>query len=150
MKIQIVLRSVSVSLAFIYLAACSPPQTSSSSAAPAPSIDVCSSCGVVQSISPVVQAGGRTGAGAVIGAVVGGVAGNQVGGGTGRDVATVAGAVGGAILGDNIEKNRNTTTEYDIVINMQDGSQQRITMQDPGSISPGSAVYVRDGNITLR
>lgn len=144
-KIQFVLRTLSASVVLTYLAACSPPQAASS-----PAVEVCSSCGVVQSISPVTQTGETTGAGAVIGLVVGGVAGNQVGGGTGNQIATAAGAVGGAILGNSIEQNRNTVVGYDVVIAMQDGSQQFITIQDPGTISPGAAVNVRGGEISLR
>ncbi|MDT8429551.1 MAG: glycine zipper 2TM domain-containing protein [Pseudomonadales bacterium] len=152
MKIQFALRSMGSVVMLAYLTACSPQLGgSTASAAPAASVrDVCSSCGVVESISPVTQEGRTTGAGAVIGAVVGGVAGNQVGGGSGKKVATAAGVIGGALLGNNIEQNRNTVTDYDVVITMQDGSQQFLTMQDPGNISPGSAVHVNGSSITLR
>ena len=149
-NMQFVLRSVGVSVALTYLAACSPQEAVSAAPAPAPVQAVCSTCGVVQSISPMTQTGTSTGTGAVIGAVVGGVAGNQVGGGTGNKVATAAGVIGGAILGNNIEQNRNSSTWYDVVITMQDGSKQYVSIQNPGSISPGSAVYVNGSNITLR
>lgn len=145
MKIQFVLRSAAASLLLITFAACSPPQ-----AASGPAREVCASCGVVQSVSPITQSGGSTGAGAVIGAVVGGVAGNQVGGGSGKDIATAAGLVGGALLGNNIEKTRSTSTSYEIVVSMDDGRRQTVTVQNPGGISPGSAVNVSGGDITLR
>lgn len=141
---QFDLRSAGLSLALISLVACSPPQAST------PAQEICSTCGVVQSISPVTTEGGTTGAGAVIGAVVGGVAGNQVGGGSGNTVATAAGVIGGALLGNNIEQNRNTSTVFDIVIRMQDGSQRSVTVPDPGSISPGAAVNVSGNTISLR
>lgn len=148
MKTQTVLRAASVSLACIYIAACSPPQAVSA-AGSSTAREICNSCGVVQSISPVTQEGSSTGAGAVIGAVVGGVAGNQVGGGSGKDIATAAGVVGGALLGNTIEQNRNNSVGYEVVVTMQDGSRQLITVQDPGSISPGSAVNVNGSSITL-
>ncbi len=144
MKIQIALRTVSISLACAYIAACSPPQAASS----APR-EVCSTCGIVQSISSVSENGSSTGAGAAIGAVVGGVAGNQVGGGSGKNIATVAGVVGGALLGNNIEQNRNKLVGYEVVVTMQDGSSRLITIQDAGSINPGSAVSVVGDTISL-
>lgn len=119
-------------------------------AAPAPAAVVCSSCGVVRSVTAVSEAGATTGAGAVIGGIVGGVAGNQVGGGSGKKIATAAGVIGGALLGNNIEQNRASSSWYEIVIDMQDGSQQFITVPDAAGISPGAQVAVNGGNIALR
>lgn len=156
MKIQFVLRSASLSIMFATIAACSQPDASSSSGSGAGStattstIETCSSCGVVRSITPVTQDGRSSGAGAAIGAVVGGVAGNQVGGGSGQRVATVAGVVGGALLGNTIEQNRNATTVYTIVVDMEDGGQQSVTVPDPLNITPGAAVNVHGDNISLR
>lgn len=154
MKTIFVLRAVSVSVMLAGIVACSPPEAASTSSAPGPVsttiIESCSSCGVVRSISPVTQQGGSTGTGAVIGAVVGGVAGNQVGGGSGKKIATAAGVIGGALLGNNIEQNRNTTTWYNVVIEMEDGGQQTIAVQDPHNISLGSAVNVYGNSISLR
>ena len=153
MKNKFVLRAVSVSIMFASIAACTPPEAASS---PAPGpvsttiIESCSSCGVVRSITPVTQQGSSTGAGAVIGAVVGGVAGNQVGGGNGNKIATAAGVIGGALVGNNIEQNRNTSTLYNVVVEMDDGGQQSVTVQGPVNISPGSAVNVYGDNISLR
>lgn len=153
MKTIFVLRAVSVSILFAGITACSPPEAASSST-PGPVsttvIESCSSCGVVRSITPVSQQGTSTGTGAVIGAVVGGVAGNQVGGGNGKKVATAAGVIGGALLGNNIEQNRNASTWYNVVVEMEDGGQQTITVQDPMNISPGAAVNVYGDNISLR
>lgn len=119
-------------------------------AAPVRAPEVCTTCGVVRSITAIAQQGQGTGVGAALGAIVGGVAGNQVGGGSGRKIATVAGAVGGALLGNNIEKNRNATSYYEVVIAMEDGSQQLLTVQDASGISVGSAVTVRGDVISLR
>jgi uncharacterized protein YcfJ len=118
--------------------------------APAPPPAVCASCGVVRSITVIAQEGQGTGVGAALGAIVGGVAGNQVGGGSGRKIATVAGAVGGALLGNNIEKNRNAVTYYEVAIDMEDGSRQLITVPDTGGLAVGTAVSVQGDIINLR
>jgi outer membrane lipoprotein SlyB len=81
---------------------------------------------------------------------VGGVAGNQVGGGSGKKIATAAGVIGGALLGNTIEQNRNTSSWYEIVIDMDGGGQQFITVPDALGITPGTAVTVQGGNIALR
>lgn len=137
---------------FAAITACSPPEAASPASGPVSTVGVesCSSCGVVRSISPVTQEGSTSGAGAVIGAVVGGVAGNQVGGGSGKQVATVAGVIGGALLGNNIEQNRNSSVSYNIVVDMEEGGERSITVQDPLNISLGSAVNVHGDTITLR
>lgn len=118
--------------------------------APAPAPVVCATCGVVSSVTAVQQEGRGTGIGAVAGAVVGGVVGNQVGGGSGRKIATAAGAIGGALLGNNIEKKRNSSSYYEITIDMEDGGKQFITVPDASGISVGSRVTVQGGNIALR
>jgi outer membrane lipoprotein SlyB len=151
MKTKFALRTVSVAIMFAGIVACSPPEAASTTGPVSTTIiESCSSCGVVRSITPVTQQGNTTGTGAVIGAVVGGVAGNQVGGGNGKKVATAAGVIGGALLGNNIEQNRNSSTWYDIVVEMDDGGQQSIMVQDPQNISPGAEVNVYGDNITLR
>jgi outer membrane lipoprotein SlyB len=111
---------------------------------------VCVTCGVVRSISAVTQQAQGTGVGAALGAIVGGVAGNQVGGSSGQKIATVAGAIGGAVLGNNIEKSRNSTTYYEITIDMEGGGQQFITVPDAAGIAVGSSVEVQGSNIYLR
>jgi outer membrane lipoprotein SlyB len=118
--------------------------------APAPVPVICTTCGMVRSITAVAQQGTGTGVGAALGAIVGGVAGNQVGGGSGQKIATVAGAIGGAVLGNNIEKNRNSVNYYEITIDMEGGGQQFITVADTAGISVGSAVNVQGNNISLR
>ncbi len=110
----------------------------------------CATCGVVRSITAVVQAGTSTGLGAAIGAVAGGLAGNQVGGGSGNTIATAAGVIGGAVLGNTIERNRNSGTMYEVIIDMESGAQQTILVPDATGISQGSAVNVQGGNISRR
>jgi outer membrane lipoprotein SlyB len=118
--------------------------------APAPVPVICQTCGTVRSVTAVTQQGQTTGTGAVLGAIVGGVAGNQVGGGSGRTIATAAGAIGGALLGNNIEQNRNAAAYYEVVIDMENGSQQVINLQNPSGLGAGMRVTVVNGNITIR
>jgi len=154
------------------LAACTPEQATTTAATPQPGsapatqaapapvaapvvpapvqVPVCTTCGVVRSITTVVQAGTSTGLGAAIGAVAGGLAGNQVGGGSGNTIATAAGVIGGAVLGNTIERNRNSGAMYEVIVDMEAGGQQTIMVPDATGISQGSAVNVQGGNISLR
>jgi outer membrane lipoprotein SlyB len=156
-KITLTFAGISVFL----LVACNPQNPGSATTAetapaavaepaPAPAPVVCNSCGVVSAINAIYEEGKGTGVGGVLGALVGGLAGNQVGGGSGKKIATAAGVIGGAVLGNNIEKNRNSTTYYEVVIDMESGSQQVINLPDATGISVGSRVTVQGGNISLR
>src|SRR5688572_15713421 len=149
MNKQNTLGSLSVLLVTSLLVACSPQAAAPAAVAgtvpaPAPVAEraavpapvVCSACGVVRSVTAVTQDGQASGAGAVIGGIVGGVAGNQVGGGSGRKIATVAGVIGGAVLGHKVEENRNTSTYYEVVIDMEGGGQQFLTLENAGGINP--------------
>jgi outer membrane lipoprotein SlyB len=108
---------------------------------------ICATCGVVDGIYPVEQAGQGSGAGAVLGGVVGGVLGHQVGKGRGRDVATVAGAVGGAVLGNQIEKGAKTTRGFDIRVRMENNTFQTVRSDvDPG-LRVGDKVRVENGRL---
>ncbi len=158
------IKTITITLAGIsafLLVACNPQNPSGSAAAettpvavvepaPAPEPEVCNSCGVISAINTREQQGEATGVGVALGALVGGLAGNQVGGGSGKKIATVAGAIGGAVLGNNIEKNRNAATYYEVVIDMDSGQQQVINVPDATGISVGSAVTVQGSNISLR
>lgn len=107
----------------------------------------CGNCGVIASIREISVPAKTSGIGLVGGAVVGGLLGNQVGGGHGRDAATVVGAVGGAMAGNEIEKRRNTNTEYEIVVRYDDGSTRRFHEARPPVWRPGDRVRVVDGTI---
>ncbi|KKO12575.1 hypothetical protein LCGC14_0005900 [marine sediment metagenome] len=152
-NMRILKLSLSAVLALFILGACSPQETANAvngadnSSQPEP---VCTSCGVIRAVNPITQQGDSSGAGAVIGAIVGGVAGNQVGGGSGQDIATAAGAVGGAFLGNTIERNRGSSTYYEVVIDMETGGQQVINVPDATGISAGVPVRVQGGVITIR
>ena len=110
---------------------------------------VCASCGVVQSVRAIETRGTGTGSGvgAVGGAVVGGLLGNQVGGGHGKEAMTVVGALGGALAGNQIEKTVKSTTSYEIVVHMDNGSNQTIHEASPSSWRSGDHVKVINGVI---
>ena len=158
---QHIVGTATVLVLFTLLGGCSRQQAVAGipppAAAPAPAAvaapvvpAVCNACGVVRSVTAVSTDGRASGAGAVIGGIVGGVAGNQVGGGSGRQIATVAGVIGGAVLGNEIEQNRNASSTYDVVVDMEGGGPQVLAIQDVGGISPGSKVRVQGGTVSLR
>ena len=107
----------------------------------------CADCGTVESVTAIETAGQSNGTGAVIGGVLGGVLGNQVGGGRGKDVATVAGVVGGALAGNSIEKNRNSTTRYQVRVRLDDGSSRTMTVNS-ASAQTGDRVRVDGDNFS--
>lgn len=162
MKMQNLSGTASLLLACTFLVACNQQTVPGATAAPGPAaapasvaavtlpVPVCNACGIVRSITAINQDGAATGAGAVIGGIVGGVAGNQVGGGSGRKIATAAGVIGGAVLGNEIEQNRNAATVYEVVVDMEGGGQQVLTLASTSGFSTGSQVRVQGGGITLR
>ena len=114
-------------------------------APPPPQQPLCGNCGVVVAVNVVQEAGKASGLGVIGGGLVGGLLGNQVGKGTGRDLATLAGAIGGAVAGNTIEKNSKKTAHYDIVVQMDDGSQHTYQqVNDPG-LARGDKVKIENG-----
>jgi outer membrane lipoprotein SlyB len=108
---------------------------------------VCASCGVIESVRNVETRGDGSGVGAVGGAVVGGLLGNQVGGGNGKKAMTVVGAIGGALAGNQIEKSMKSTTSYEIVVRMENGSNQIIHEANQPAWRNGDHVKIVDGII---
>jgi len=117
----------------------SAPKSAPAAAAPAP---VCSTCGVVAGVHAITQKGEGSGLGAVAGGLIGGVLGNQVGGGSGKKIATVAGVAGGAYAGHQVEKNMKSTTHYDVVVKMDDGSTRTFSYDAQPAFAVGSKVKV--------
>ena len=107
---------------------------------------LCTSCGIVESVTAVRQKGEGTGLGAVAGGVLGGVVGHQVGGGKGKTAMTVLGAIGGGLAGNEVEKRARSETLYDVQVRMEDGSVR--TFQRAQSMAVGTHV-VAEGT-TLR
>jgi outer membrane lipoprotein SlyB len=109
---------------------------------------VCTTCGVVASVNTIAQKGEGSGLGAIAGGVLGGVLGHQVGGGTGKKIATVAGAAGGAYAGHQVEKNMKSTTSYDVVVNMEDGTTRTFSYDTQPAFQVGAKVRVVNGALT--
>jgi outer membrane lipoprotein SlyB len=106
----------------------------------------CATCGVVASIRYVEESGKTSGVGMIAGGVVGGVIGHQIGGGRGKTVATVAGAAGGAYAGNTIEKNKNRKGRYDVVVKLDSGKSQTVSMASAPTVKDGERVKIVDGN----
>jgi outer membrane lipoprotein SlyB len=104
--------------------------------------------GTVESIETIRQAGGSSGAGAVIGGVAGGLLGHQVGSGRGNTAATIGGAVAGAVVGNEVERRRNVDETYRFHVRMDDGSIQAFT-QDTPSFRVGDRVRNDNGRLVL-
>lgn len=123
-------------------------QTPSAPAEQARAAAVCTSCGVVASVNTIAQKGEGSGLGAIAGGVLGGVLGHQVGGGTGKKIATVAGAAGGAYAGHQVEKNMKSTTSYEVIVNMDDGTTRTFSYDTPPAFQSGAKVRVVNGVLT--
>lgn len=102
----------------------------------------CHDCGVVQSVQAVDLPGQPGVAGAIAGGVVGAILGNQVGRGDGRLAARVLGALGGAIAGREIERAHRQRTHYDVVLRLDDGSEQRRRFSTPPPFRAGDRVKI--------
>jgi outer membrane lipoprotein SlyB len=108
-----------------------------------PAKQVCSVCGQVTSVQAIKHEGESSGGGAVAGGLVGGLLGNQVGNGRGRTLATVVGAVGGAVAGNSVEKHVRSETDYEVHVQMDDGSNRTFTYkQQQPAFAAGQRVRV--------
>lgn len=123
-----------------------PARSTTATAAAKPG--VCTTCGVIESVTPVEQKGKGTGVGAVGGAVVGGVLGHQMGGGRGKDAMTAVGIVGGGIAGHEIEKRARATTVYQVRVRMDDGSVRTVTQSTAPTV--GQKVTMNGQQIRAR
>lgn len=116
--------------------------------APVQTAAICNNCGRVVEVRQTRIQGEGSGVGAVAGGVVGGLLGNQVGGGSGKKVATAAGVVGGALLGNKIEKDRNSSTQYDVVVKFEDGTSDVYSFSSQPNWQAGDRVKVVNGQLT--
>ncbi len=112
---------------------------------PAPAL--CAECGIVSSIRAIESPGQDTLLGAVAGGVIGGLLGSEVGGGRGRSAATVVGAGAGAYAGDEIEKNMNRRTTYQVRVRMSDGRQRAFYQSTPPAFGVGQKVRLAKGRL---
>ena len=109
--------------------------------------NICSNCGVIESVNAIEQPGEGTGLGAVAGGVAGALLGTQIGQGRGTTAATIAGAAGGAFAGHQVEKSVKKTKHYEISVRMEDGSFRTITQQSDSGLMSGDKVKIVDGAI---
>lgn len=108
---------------------------------------LCNSCGTVESVRLVERKGEGTGLGAIAGGVAGALIGHQFGGGSGRTVMTIAGAGGGAYAGNEIEKNVNKSSAYQVRVRMADGSLRTLTQREVPNVNSGDRVRISKGAI---
>jgi outer membrane lipoprotein SlyB len=117
---------------------------------PAPAAQaICTDCGVVQSVRVSEVKGSTSGVGMVAGGVLGGVLGHQIGGGTGKTVATIAGAAGGAFVGNKVEQNKNTKSQWSVGIKMDSGQQRTFIYSSQPTVHEGDRVKLIDGGRRL-
>jgi outer membrane lipoprotein SlyB len=118
-----------------------PPQSASAS---------CRDCGTIENVRAVTVKGQGSGVGMVAGGLLGGILGHQVGGGTGRDLATVAGAVAGGYAGNEVEKSQRASTQYEVVVRLQDGSTRVFKEANTPPWTIGQPVRLVNGTIQPR
>ena len=105
------------------LAVCAPLAALGIAVAPAASA-ACRECGTVVNLKKVEKEGEATGGGAVIGGIAGGV------------------------LGHQIEKSRNKTVSYEVVVKMEDGRTRTFTYKEPTGFHMGDRVKIVDHRLT--
>jgi len=110
----------------------------------------CPECGTVTSVKTVKKEGEASGVGAVAGGVIGGVIGHQIGSGRGNTAATVAGAAGGAYAGHQIEKNKKSSNEHQVVVKLENGNTRTFHFADPTSYKVGDKIKVVDDKLVRR
>ncbi|MEO8674882.1 MAG: glycine zipper 2TM domain-containing protein [Casimicrobiaceae bacterium] len=130
----------------IGIAACTAAFAQTPATAPAAR---CTDCGVVQSVRANEVKGSTSGVGMVAGGVLGGVLGHQIGSGRGNTVATVAGAAGGAYVGNKVEQNRNTKSQWSVGIKMDSGQQRTFIYSNAPTVREGDRVKLIDGGKRL-
>ncbi len=108
----------------------------------------CDNCGSVTDIKTVQIKGEGTGLGVVAGGVLGGVLGHQVGAGRGKDVATVAGAAGGAYVGNQVEKNAKSKTQYQVIVKLETGESRTFTFSAATAYKVGDKIKIVDNKLT--
>lgn len=108
----------------------------------------CDNCGTVTDVRTVKKEGQGSGLGAIAGGVIGGVLGHQVGSGRGNTVATIAGAGAGAYAGNQVEKNQNASTTYEVAVKMENGNTRIFSFSSETSYRVGDKVKVVDGKLT--
>ncbi len=102
----------------------------------------CLRCGEIERIDRHVVDGSASPVGALAGAVIGGVVGHQIGGGRGKDAATALGAIGGAAAGSELERRQNRTTRYEVLVELDNGQRETLTLRDISGLGLGDRVRI--------
>ncbi|MEC5216037.1 outer membrane lipoprotein SlyB [Actimicrobium sp. GrIS 1.19] len=124
------------------------PLLMASAPAPVRPARICNDCGTIEAVNVVETKGEGGYLGTIGGGVVGALLGSQVGGGKGRTAAEIAGAVGGAYAGHAIEGNARRGTHYEVVVRMQNGGTQTVSMEANPGLAVGERVRVGEGVVT--
>jgi outer membrane lipoprotein SlyB len=110
----------------------------------------CLDCGEVAAVNAVEQKGEGSWIGPVAGGVGGAILGKQVGKGSGNTIMTILGAAGGAWAGHKIEQKVRTTTRWDVVVRMEDGSTRTVSAAEQPLWRVGDRVRVTNGTLEPR
>jgi outer membrane lipoprotein SlyB len=147
----------SLVLALAALSGCetAPPYRGSTQYGPPP--NVCTTCGVVQSVQQVYvqqQGTNNSGVGTVIGAVAGGLLGSTIGHGRGNTAAIVGGAVVGGVVGNQVgaanSQPGGTSVAWQIVIRLDNGQYATVTQMPNPGVRPGDYVYINNNLVYPR
>ncbi|KVO34214.1 glycine zipper 2TM domain-containing protein [Burkholderia ubonensis] len=112
-----------------------------------PSSSYCQTCGTVVAINQMRTPGQSTGIGAVGGAAAGGLLGNQFGRGNGRTAMTLLGALGGGLAGNQVEKQVRAETDYQVQVQMENGTTRTFTYHNPPPFGQGQRVRIENGTL---
>jgi len=107
----------------------------------------CNDCGEVAAVNAIEQKGEGSWIGPVAGGVGGAILGKQVGKGSGNTIMTILGAAGGAWAGHKIEQKVRTTTRWDVVVRMEDGSTRTVSAAEQPLWRVGDRVRVNNGTL---
>jgi outer membrane lipoprotein SlyB len=110
----------------------------------------CKNCGVVESVQEIKHEGEGSALGTLGGAAVGGAIGRNIGDGKGRVAAGIAGAVIGGVAGNRASKAHNSTTSYQTVVRMDDGSTQTLNQSGAPKWRTGQEVQLNNGTLSPR
>ena len=139
------------------LSGCETPQPYRGSTQYGPPPNVCTTCGVVQSVQQVYvqqQGANNSGVGTVIGAVAGGLLGSTIGHGRGNTAAIVGGAVVGGVVGNQVgaanSQPGGTSVAFQIVIRLDNGQYATVTQMPNPGVRPGDYVYINNNLVYPR
>lgn len=105
----------------------------------------CLDCGEVAAVNAIEQKGEGSWIGPVAGGVGGAILGKQMGKGSGNTIMTILGAAGGAYAGHKVEQKVRTTTRWDVVVRMEDGSTRTVSATEQPLWRIGDRVRVNNG-----